>query len=46
MKVKEMGFVAIPVIDMQRARTFYEGVPGLRESGQFMDGKWVEYPVG
>jgi predicted enzyme related to lactoylglutathione lyase len=46
MKIKEIGFVAIPVRDIERSRKFYEGVLGLRESGQFMDGKWVEYGVG
>ena len=46
MKIKEIGFVAIPVTDMERARRFYEGVLGLKESGRFMDGKWIEYGVG
>ncbi|MEY2558642.1 MAG: hypothetical protein QOE34_2067 [Verrucomicrobiota bacterium] len=46
MKVKEIGFVAIPVTDMERARKFYEGVLGLKESGRFMDGKWIEYGIG
>ena len=39
MKVKEIGFVAIPVTDMERARKFYEGVLGLKESGRFMEGQ-------
>ena len=30
MKIKEIGFVAIPVTDMPRARKFYEGVLGLQ----------------
>jgi predicted enzyme related to lactoylglutathione lyase len=46
MKIKEIGFVGIPVTDMERARKFYEGVLGLKESGRFMDGKWIEYGVG
>jgi predicted enzyme related to lactoylglutathione lyase len=46
MKVKEIGFVGIPVTDIGRAREFYEGVLGLEESGQFMEGRWVEYGVG
>ena len=46
MKVKKIGFVAIPVTDMKRAREFYEGVLGLKESTRFMDGKWIEYDVG
>jgi len=46
MKVKEIGFVAIPVTDIGRAREFYEGVLGLKQSGQFLDGKWIEYGIG
>lgn len=46
MKVKEIGFVAIPVTDVPRARKFYEGVIGLKPSGQFLDGRWVEYGIG
>ena len=29
MKIKEIGFVGIPVTDMTRARKFYEEVLGL-----------------
>ena len=46
MKVKEIGFVAIPVTDMERSRKFYEGVLGLKESGKFMEGQWIEYGLG
>jgi predicted enzyme related to lactoylglutathione lyase len=46
MKVREIGFVAIPVTDMERARKFYEGVLGLQESGRFLEGKWIEYGIG
>lgn len=46
MKVKEIGFVAIPVTDMERARKFYEGVLGLKEICRFMEGKWIEYGIG
>jgi predicted enzyme related to lactoylglutathione lyase len=46
MKVKEIGFVAIPVTDVARARKFYEQVIGLKQSGQFLDGRWVEYEIG
>ena len=38
MKIKEIGFVAIPVTDMERARKFYEGILGLRLA-LMMDGK-------
>src|SRR5450830_332662 len=46
MKIKQIGFVAIPVTDIPRARKFYEGVLGLRVSDEMMGGKWVEYAVG
>jgi predicted enzyme related to lactoylglutathione lyase len=46
MKVREIGFVGIPVTDVARARKFYEGVLGLEKSGEFMEGKWVEYEIG
>lgn len=46
MKAKEIGFVAIPVTDVTRARKFYEDILGLKTSGEFMDGQWVEYEVG
>jgi predicted enzyme related to lactoylglutathione lyase len=46
MRIKAIGFVAIPVTDMDRARRFYEGVLGLKEIGRFMDGKWIEYGIG
>ena len=46
MKIKEIGFVAIPVTDIKRARSFYEGVLGLQKATEFMDGKWIEYAIG
>lgn len=46
MKIKEIGFVAIPVTDMRRARSFYEDVLGLKVAEEMMDGKWIEYAVG
>jgi predicted enzyme related to lactoylglutathione lyase len=46
MNIKGIGFVAIPVTDVPRARRFYEGVLGLRVSGEFMDGQWIEYGIG
>jgi predicted enzyme related to lactoylglutathione lyase len=46
MKIKEIGFVAIPVTDMKRARSFYEEVIGLKVSDEMMGGKWIEYAVG
>jgi predicted enzyme related to lactoylglutathione lyase len=46
MKIKEIGFVAIPVTDIPRARKFYEDVLGLQMSDEMMGGKWIEYVVG
>ena len=46
MKIKEIGFVAIPVTDMTRARSFYEEVLGLKSSEEMMSGKWIEYGIG
>jgi predicted enzyme related to lactoylglutathione lyase len=46
MKIKEIGFVAIPVTDMKRARSFYEEVLGLQVSDKMMQGRWIEYSVG
>src|SRR5438093_13604168 len=46
MKIKAIGFVAIPVTDMKRARSFYEDVLRLRTSEEMMAGNWVEYAVG
>jgi predicted enzyme related to lactoylglutathione lyase len=46
MKIKAIGFVAIPVTDIKRARSFYEDVLGLNVSEEMMGGKWIEYSVG
>jgi predicted enzyme related to lactoylglutathione lyase len=46
MKIKAIGFVAIPVTDIKRARSFYEDVLGLKASDEMMSGKWIEYAVG
>lgn len=46
MKIKAIGFVAIPVTDIKRARSFYEEVLGLSVSDEMMGGQWIEYAVG
>lgn len=46
MKIKAIGFVAIPVMDIKRARSFYEEVLGLKASDEMMQGRWIEYDVG
>ena len=46
MKIKAIGFVAIPVTEVKRARSFYEDVLGLSVSEEMMSGQWIEYSVG
>ena len=46
MTIEKIGFVAIPVTDIPRARKFYEEVIGLTVSDEMMGGKWIEYGVG
>lgn len=46
--IREIAFTGYPVTDVSRARSFYEGVLGLKPSAQFEhDGRhWIEYDVG
>ena len=46
MKIKSIGFVGIPVMDLKRARAFYEDALNLKVSEEMMGGKWIEYAVG
>ena len=46
MKINGIGFVAVPVTDLKRARSFYEEVLGLKVSDEMRGGKWIEYSVG
>jgi predicted enzyme related to lactoylglutathione lyase len=46
MKVKKIGFAAVPVTEMKRARAFYEGVLDLKVAEEMMGGQWIEYEVG
>jgi predicted enzyme related to lactoylglutathione lyase len=48
MKVMEIAFAGYPVTDLRRARAFYEGTLGLKESRVFGDANaaWVEYDIG
>ena len=47
-KVKELAFVGYPVTDLARARSFYEGVLGLKVGTTFGEGEtmWIEYDLG
>ena len=46
MKAKKIAFTGIPVTDIKRARAFYERVLGLKVSGEFGEGIWIEYEIG
>jgi catechol 2,3-dioxygenase-like lactoylglutathione lyase family enzyme len=48
MKVTDIAFACYPVTDLRRARRFYEGVLGLKESRFFGEGDkgFVEYDLG
>ncbi|MES2921526.1 MAG: VOC family protein [Verrucomicrobiota bacterium] len=48
MKVIEIAFIVYPVTDLKRARGFYEGILGLKESRFFgnEDQGFVEYDIG
>ena len=43
MKITGIAFIGIPVTDMKRARDFYEGVLGLKVSGEIWRRCWIEY---
>ena len=45
MKVNEAAFFAYPVTDLARARKFYEGVIGLKHTGE-RPIPWIEYDLG
>lgn len=45
MSITGIAFTMYPVSDMARARAFYEGVLGLKQSGLVSDA-WVEYEIG
>ena len=48
MKVTEIAFTVYPVTDLKRARQFYEGTLGLKESRFFGNENqgFVEYDIG
>ena len=45
LKVTELAFCCYAVTDVPRARTFYEGVLGLKPTTVVAD-RWVEYEFG
>lgn len=48
MKVQEIAFSCYPVTDMERARSFYEGLLGLKVTmdHKMEEGHWVEFDIG
>jgi len=44
--VTRIAFTLYPVVDMVRARKFYEEGLGLVASSDFVNGRWVEYEPG
>src|SRR5664279_3388804 len=44
--VKRIAFTMYPVVDMARARTFYEDSLGLVATSDYANGQWVEYEPG
>ncbi|MEZ5276621.1 MAG: VOC family protein [Opitutaceae bacterium] len=49
MKITEIAFSTYPVLDVSKARTFYEGVLGLTCSVEVDlggEGRWVDYDIG
>ncbi len=47
-RLREIAFIAYPVTDVTRARTFYEGVLGLKPNAplQSEQPNWIEYDIG
>jgi predicted enzyme related to lactoylglutathione lyase len=44
--ITEIAFTGVPVTDIKRARTFYEGTLGFKPAMQSAGGMWVEYEIG
>lgn len=43
--IKKVAFTMYPVLDMKRARHFYESLLGLKTGHISADGAWVEYDL-
>ncbi len=47
--IKEIAFTCYPVLDMDRARKFYEGIIGLKPDSEPIAGEggsmWIEYTI-
>jgi predicted enzyme related to lactoylglutathione lyase len=49
MKITDVAFFAYAVSDMPKARSFYEGVLGLKPNSEYdgsANAQWVEYDIG
>ena len=45
MPISKIAFTLYPVKDMARARRFYEQDLGLKKTGEYVGGKWIEYDL-
>ncbi len=42
---KKVAFTMYPVIDMDRAKAFYEDTVGLGKANELAGGKWIEFDL-
>ncbi len=42
---KKIAFTVYPVLDIKRARKFYEDTLGLKVTQEYQDGRWVEFDL-
>lgn len=45
MTITRIAFTLYPARDLARARRFYEQDLGLTKTGQFVEGRWIEYDL-
>jgi predicted enzyme related to lactoylglutathione lyase len=45
MAIQKIAFTLYPVKDIARARRFYEQDLGLKKTGEYVGGKWIEYDL-
>ena len=45
-KIQSIAFTSYPVTDLARARAFYEGILGLKHTGEPTTVPWIEYDLG
>ena len=45
MTISKIAFTLYPAKDLARARRFYEQDLGLKKTGEYVQGKWIEYDL-